>query len=222
MRPASLATIAASFRRPTGRCSLSGIAIEFVQDNQSLSPRRAPCAACTSRPRPLPRTSWCAWCADRCSTWRWTCAWARPPTAGTSTAICGGDLEPDPGADRLRARLHDARARHRGHLQGHQLLCPSDDRGHPWNDPDLGIAWPLPEAEAILSDKDKVQPRLRDLPDTFLESGLPPKANLKEGIRKRVSHRNGMSERGSLIRAPRFPLQRIRNECSLTPFDYIE
>nr|WP_309087919.1 hypothetical protein [Phenylobacterium sp.] len=31
-----------------------------------------------------------------------------------------------------------------------------------WDDPDLGIAWPL-EGEPVLSDKDKVLPRLKDL-----------------------------------------------------------
>ena len=47
------------------------------------------------------------------------------------------------------------------------FYAPSHDRGLLWNDPDLGIEWPVSAEEAILSDKDKVQPRLRDLPDTF-------------------------------------------------------
>ena len=44
---------------------------------------------------------------------------------------------------------------------------PEHDRGMLWNDPDLGIAWPVAENEAILSDKDKKQPRFRDLPKYF-------------------------------------------------------
>ena len=44
---------------------------------------------------------------------------------------------------------------------------PEHDRGMLWNDPDLGIAWPIGENEAILSDKDKKQPRFRDLPQYF-------------------------------------------------------
>jgi len=44
---------------------------------------------------------------------------------------------------------------------------PEYERGLPWNDPDLGIAWPFTESEAILSDKDKRQPRFRDLPQYF-------------------------------------------------------
>jgi dTDP-4-dehydrorhamnose 3,5-epimerase len=41
------------------------------------------------------------------------------------------------------------------------------DRGVVWNDPDLAIAWPVSEGEAILSDKDRRLPRLRDLPAYF-------------------------------------------------------
>jgi dTDP-4-dehydrorhamnose 3,5-epimerase len=44
---------------------------------------------------------------------------------------------------------------------------PEHDRGVLWNDPDLGIVWPIIEAEAILSDKDKKQPRLKELPNYF-------------------------------------------------------
>ena len=40
------------------------------------------------------------------------------------------------------------------------------DLGLLWNDPALGIAWPL-TGDAILSDKDKMQPRLADLPAYF-------------------------------------------------------
>ena len=41
------------------------------------------------------------------------------------------------------------------------------DKGLLWNDPALGIEWPVAEDEAILSAKDKVQPRLADLPPYF-------------------------------------------------------
>lgn len=37
--------------------------------------------------------------------------------------------------------------------------APKHDHGLLWNDPTLGIEWPLAEHEAILSDKDRVQPR---------------------------------------------------------------
>ena len=43
----------------------------------------------------------------------------------------------------------------------------ANDRGIAWNDPDLGIEWPL-RGEAVLSDKDRLAPRLSEatvLPD---------------------------------------------------------
>ncbi len=41
--------------------------------------------------------------------------------------------------------------------------APDYDAGVLWNDPDPGIAWPVGEEDAILSDKDKAQPRFTDL-----------------------------------------------------------
>jgi dTDP-4-dehydrorhamnose 3,5-epimerase len=43
----------------------------------------------------------------------------------------------------------------------------ADDRGLLWNDPAIGIAWPVAEAEAVLSDKDRKQPRLAELQPSF-------------------------------------------------------
>lgn len=44
---------------------------------------------------------------------------------------------------------------------------PEHDRGLLWDDPDLGIAWPVSGTAAILSAKDRSQPRLADLPAVF-------------------------------------------------------
>jgi dTDP-4-dehydrorhamnose 3,5-epimerase len=41
------------------------------------------------------------------------------------------------------------------------------DLGLLWNDPLLRIAWPVPEAGALLSDKDRRQPPLAELPQHF-------------------------------------------------------
>jgi dTDP-4-dehydrorhamnose 3,5-epimerase len=41
------------------------------------------------------------------------------------------------------------------------------DRGLLWCDPSIGIPWSVDEGAAILSDKDKVQPLLADLPISF-------------------------------------------------------
>ncbi len=42
-----------------------------------------------------------------------------------------------------------------------------NDLGLAWDDADLAIAWPLPPGGAVLSDKDRKHPRLRDLPAIF-------------------------------------------------------
>ncbi|BBU64111.1 dTDP-4-dehydrorhamnose 3,5-epimerase (plasmid) [Methylosinus sp. C49] len=42
-----------------------------------------------------------------------------------------------------------------------------NDRGLAWDDPDLDISWPIAPAHAILSEKDRRWPRLRELTDTF-------------------------------------------------------
>ena len=42
------------------------------------------------------------------------------------------------------------------------LYAPQTEGGVIWNDPDLGIDWRV-DGEAVLSDKDKVLPRLKDL-----------------------------------------------------------
>lgn len=41
------------------------------------------------------------------------------------------------------------------------------DHGLRWDDPDLKIDWPVDADQAVLSDKDKLQPRLADLPAYF-------------------------------------------------------
>lgn len=41
--------------------------------------------------------------------------------------------------------------------------APQLEGGLIWNDPDLAIAWPL-DGEPLLSDKDRVLPRLKDMP----------------------------------------------------------
>lgn len=41
------------------------------------------------------------------------------------------------------------------------------ERGVIWNDPDLALPWPVAASEALLSDKDKILPRLADCPVWF-------------------------------------------------------
>lgn len=48
---------------------------------------------------------------------------------------------------------------------------PDYDFGILWNDPDLNIKWPVSESEVNLSEKDKKQPRLKDIVSPFHYAG---------------------------------------------------
>jgi len=48
-----------------------------------------------------------------------------------------------------------------------QYYAADADRGLAFDDPELGIDWPVDPGSAILSDKDRKHPRLRDLPVYF-------------------------------------------------------
>ena len=48
---------------------------------------------------------------------------------------------------------------------------PDHDRGLRWDDPALGIAWPVAPEEAVLSDRDREHPTLAELHDYFPEEG---------------------------------------------------
>ncbi|MGZ3273510.1 MAG: dTDP-4-dehydrorhamnose 3,5-epimerase [Caulobacteraceae bacterium] len=40
--------------------------------------------------------------------------------------------------------------------------APAAERGLRWNDPAIGIAWPVPEADIVLNDRDRTLPLLAD------------------------------------------------------------
>jgi dTDP-4-dehydrorhamnose 3,5-epimerase len=44
------------------------------------------------------------------------------------------------------------------------FYAPQCDKGIAFDDPDIGIAWPVPVGEVFLSEKDRRHPRLRELP----------------------------------------------------------
>lgn len=48
-----------------------------------------------------------------------------------------------------------------------KFYSPDDDKGLLWNDPALQIEWPVSEAVATLSERDRNQPKLEDLPSYF-------------------------------------------------------
>ena len=51
------------------------------------------------------------------------------------------------------------------------FYAPQCDKGIAFDDPDIGIAWPIPPGELVLSDRDRRHPRLRDLPAAFIHTG---------------------------------------------------
>jgi len=50
---------------------------------------------------------------------------------------------------------------------------PQSERGVAWDDPELGISWPASAEAAILTDRDRAWPRLRELADCFSYSDWP-------------------------------------------------
>lgn len=50
------------------------------------------------------------------------------------------------------------------------------DAGVSWDDDTIAIDWPVPETGPVLSDKDQVLPRLRDLASPFAYDGAPLEA----------------------------------------------
>jgi dTDP-4-dehydrorhamnose 3,5-epimerase len=50
---------------------------------------------------------------------------------------------------------------------------PASERGLPWDDPEIGIAWPLRPDQAILTERDRMFPRLAELPDFFRFGDYP-------------------------------------------------
>ena len=49
------------------------------------------------------------------------------------------------------------------------FYAPDHDMGLLWNDPALGIPWPVSSDAAVLSDKDRQHPDLASLPDYFTQ-----------------------------------------------------
>ena len=75
-----------------------------------------PCAACTTRRRRTPRSSWCAARAARSSSSWSTCAPTRRPATIGSASSSARQRAPRLRARGIRAGLPDARGRHRGPL----------------------------------------------------------------------------------------------------------
>jgi len=58
------------------------------------------------------------------------------------------------------------------------VYAPDCDGGIVWNDPTIGIDWPLPASGAILSDKDRALPTLAEFDSPFEYDGQPLEPSL--------------------------------------------
>lgn len=58
---------------------------------------------------------------------------------------------------------------------------PSHDHGIAWKDPDLGIDWELYGQQAVLSDKDRQQPRFCDVTPLFAGGAIPANVSRQHG-----------------------------------------
>ena len=139
-----------------------GIDCEFVQDNQSSSVKGVLRGLHFQIEHPQSKLL-SAWCRARCSTWPSTCARTAPPTENGRARCC-------------RRRTAASSSVPRGFAHGFLVLSdvaefcykcddvyhPNDEGGLMWNDPEIGIEWPILEGmELVLSEKDKAHPGLK-------------------------------------------------------------
>ncbi len=150
------------------RFAEAGIDLSFVQDNQSLSRERGVIRGlhCQMAPYAQGKLVRCVkgaiwdvavdarrssptygqWAAAELSAENWAQLWVPP---GFLHGFC--TLVPD---TEVIYKVTDRYDR-------------ESERGVVWNDPDLALPWPVSEAEAVLSDKDRVLPRWAGLPALF-------------------------------------------------------
>lgn len=53
------------------------------------------------------------------------------------------------------------------------FYAPAQDGGIRWDDPDVGVAWPIGGKQIVLSDKDKRLPLLKEFDSPFVYDGEP-------------------------------------------------
>ena len=138
----------------------AGIAADFVQDNQAFNARKGTVRGLHFQQAPHPQAKlvrvlkgaiWDVGVDVRPGSATYG-QWA----ASTLTAEGGEQLFVPRGFAHGYCTLEDDTMLVDG------LYAPDREGGVLWNDPDLGLPWPV-EGAPVLSDKDKVLPRLKDL-----------------------------------------------------------
>ena len=150
------------------RFAEAGIDMPFVQDNQSLSRERGVIRGlhCQVAPHPQGKLVRCVrgaiwdvavdarrasptfgqWAAAELSAENWAQLWVPP---GFLHGFC--TLQADTEVIYKVTDVYDRES----------------ERGVAWDDPDLALPWPVGEAEAVLSDKDRLLPRWAEAPALF-------------------------------------------------------
>ena len=163
--------------------------------SRTINPFQRPperCAACTSRVHPQRKPSSCGCCAARFSTWRWTSGAARQPM-GAGAAPSSVPRGPSNSSSR-RASLTDSVRLESDTEVAYKVdayYSPECESGVLWNDPALGIDWPIDRAVAMLSDKDRKLPPFRSSPRPSPSRlpGYDPHAQTHSRDRRRRLHR---------------------------------
>ncbi len=152
----------------TARFAAAGVDMEFIQDNQSLSGERGVVRGlhCQVSPYAQGKLVRCTrgsiwdvavdarrsspyfgqWAVAELSAENWAQLWVPP---GFLHGFC--TLERDTEVIYKVTAGYDR----------------ASERGVLWNDPDLRLPWPVTEAEAVLSEKDRVLPRWAETPALF-------------------------------------------------------
>jgi dTDP-4-dehydrorhamnose 3,5-epimerase len=50
---------------------------------------------------------------------------------------------------------------------------PSSERGLAWDDPEIGIVWPVNQDNAVMTERDRTFSRLTQLPEFFTFANFP-------------------------------------------------
>jgi dTDP-4-dehydrorhamnose 3,5-epimerase len=146
----------------------AGIALDFVQDNHSMSPQVGTLRGFHYQGHPFAQDklvrvvsgrildvavdlrraspSFGKWVAAEISAEKWNQILV---PIGFAHAIC--TLEPN---TQLIYKVTN-------------YYAPNHDFGIRWNDKDLGVKWPFPDDQLVLSDKDKKQPFFKDVTNWF-------------------------------------------------------
>ena len=128
---------------------------------------RASSVACTSRSAPARRSS-CAAPAGRSSTSWSTCAAARRRSASgrassSATRTCASPTSRSGSrtGSACCPTIADVMYKQSGYYAG------ETERGIAFDDPEVGIEWPVPEADRQFSERDATAPRLREIADAL-------------------------------------------------------